>query len=254
MRNHLNRRTKVIPAPLTLNHILIVDWYYLDALEAGGRGRAVYESELPFPDAPGLARAQEAARAVAEFTRSMTGPLGRGDQRTAVAAMRAMFRDPLFGNLRLRREVECAVLEDVAGLPEPPVDFCLAAISAFGWDDDPGHLPPESRAVAARLGALVEGGKRVAGLRRRARLWVLRMWVDRTALAAAMLTGVYRPLLFRLARFDPLTVRAVRSLLKDIHAHSGGAAARNLDQRVIAWWDGAVADEPAPPARPDRAA
>jgi len=32
---------------LTLNHILPVDWYYLDALENGGRGRAVYEPEVP---------------------------------------------------------------------------------------------------------------------------------------------------------------------------------------------------------------
>ena len=94
----------------------------------------------------------------------------------------------------------------------------------------------------------------MAGLRRRARLWVLRMWVDRTAFAAALLTGVYRPMLFRIARADPGTVRAVKSLLKDIHAHSGGTAARKLDKRVIAWWDEAVGLEPAPPARSERAA
>lgn len=32
---------------LTLNHILTVDWFYLDALENGGRGRSVYEPEVP---------------------------------------------------------------------------------------------------------------------------------------------------------------------------------------------------------------
>ena len=200
------------------------------------------------------ARAQEVARAVDEFTCMITGPLRRGDQRTAIAALRAMFRDPLLGNLRLRWEVERALLEDLATLADPPVDFCLAAISAFAWDQDPRHLVPEVRAVAERLRALVEADRRVAGLRRRARLWALRMWIDRTALAAALLTGVYRPMLFRIARADPRTVRAVKSLLKDIHAHSGGTAARKLDKRVIAWWDEAVGLEPAPPARSERAA
>jgi uncharacterized damage-inducible protein DinB len=31
----------------TLNHILIVDWFYVDALEAGGRGQSVFTSETP---------------------------------------------------------------------------------------------------------------------------------------------------------------------------------------------------------------
>jgi uncharacterized damage-inducible protein DinB len=47
----------------TLNHILIVDWYYLDGLEQGGRGPAVYANELPFPRLAELATAQAAADA-----------------------------------------------------------------------------------------------------------------------------------------------------------------------------------------------
>jgi uncharacterized damage-inducible protein DinB len=47
----------------TLNHILIVDWYYLDALEQGGRGPAVYANELPFPELADLATAQANADA-----------------------------------------------------------------------------------------------------------------------------------------------------------------------------------------------
>ena len=41
-------RTSFFPSIyLTLNHILIVDWYYLDALEHGGRGLAVLKDETP---------------------------------------------------------------------------------------------------------------------------------------------------------------------------------------------------------------
>ncbi|HME69275.1 MAG TPA: DinB family protein [Myxococcota bacterium] len=44
----------------TLNHILVVDQYYLDGLEQGGRGLAVIESEVPFPTLADLAVAQRA--------------------------------------------------------------------------------------------------------------------------------------------------------------------------------------------------
>jgi uncharacterized damage-inducible protein DinB len=56
------RRTSFFPSiPETLNHILIVDWYYLDALERGGKGRRVFDDEVPFPEIAELTRAQRAA-------------------------------------------------------------------------------------------------------------------------------------------------------------------------------------------------
>ena len=55
------QRTSFFPSiHLTLNHILEVDWYYLDALEGGGRGLAIYEIEVPCPDLTSL-RAEQAA-------------------------------------------------------------------------------------------------------------------------------------------------------------------------------------------------
>lgn len=44
----------------TLAHVLEVDLYYLDALEQGGKGRAIFSEPTP-ADAEGLARAQAAA-------------------------------------------------------------------------------------------------------------------------------------------------------------------------------------------------
>ncbi|HSN97654.1 MAG TPA: DinB family protein [Candidatus Nanopelagicales bacterium] len=56
------RRTSFFPSiPQTLNHILIVDWYYLDALERGGKGRSLFENEMPFPELDALAAAQREA-------------------------------------------------------------------------------------------------------------------------------------------------------------------------------------------------
>lgn len=53
-------RTSFFPSiHLTLSHILIVDWYYLDALEAGGRGPVLYENPAPFAHFEELRAEQE---------------------------------------------------------------------------------------------------------------------------------------------------------------------------------------------------
>jgi uncharacterized damage-inducible protein DinB len=55
-------RTSFFPSiHLTLNHILIVDWYYLDALEEGGLGPRAYEDETPCADLDALEAAQRAS-------------------------------------------------------------------------------------------------------------------------------------------------------------------------------------------------
>ena len=57
-------RTGFFPSiRLTLNHILIVDWYYLDALEEAGEGLAVLQDDEPFTDLAQLRSAQQAADA-----------------------------------------------------------------------------------------------------------------------------------------------------------------------------------------------
>ena len=52
-------RTSFFPSiGATLNHILIVDWFYVDALTSGGRGRSVYALETPYRAIEDLACAQ----------------------------------------------------------------------------------------------------------------------------------------------------------------------------------------------------
>jgi len=52
-------RTSFFPTIMkTLNHNLIVDWYYLDALERGGKGRSVFASDEPFDEIHALRAAQ----------------------------------------------------------------------------------------------------------------------------------------------------------------------------------------------------
>ena len=67
-------RTSFFPSiHLTLNHILIVDWYYLDALEGGGRGLALSADATPFAQFAELRAAQvEADRRLVVYTEALT--------------------------------------------------------------------------------------------------------------------------------------------------------------------------------------
>lgn len=56
------KRTSFFPSlPWTLNHILTVDWFYIDGLIAGGRGQACFAVEIPFPELGDLDREQRAS-------------------------------------------------------------------------------------------------------------------------------------------------------------------------------------------------
>jgi len=55
------KRVSFFPSlQLTLNHILVVDQYYLDALEERGQGLSLVENPLPHPKLQDLASAQNA--------------------------------------------------------------------------------------------------------------------------------------------------------------------------------------------------
>ena len=46
--DYFAQRTSFFPSlHLTLTHILLVDWYYVDGLTSGGRGRSVFDDEEP---------------------------------------------------------------------------------------------------------------------------------------------------------------------------------------------------------------
>ena len=58
----------------TLLHIYLVDRYYLDALEAKGRGRAIFDDMMPFTECAPLREAQRASDAeLVRFVASLAG-------------------------------------------------------------------------------------------------------------------------------------------------------------------------------------
>ncbi|MBC2772340.1 DinB family protein [Rhizobium sp. AQ_MP] len=55
-------RTSFFPSLVaTLNHILVIDWFYIDALKGGDLGPKAWANEIPFPDRTELRAAQLAS-------------------------------------------------------------------------------------------------------------------------------------------------------------------------------------------------
>jgi uncharacterized damage-inducible protein DinB len=73
-REYRAPRANFFPSlPLTLSHILTVDWYYLDALERGGRGYAAFEKDEPFATLAELTAAQrESDRRLIDYCDRLT--------------------------------------------------------------------------------------------------------------------------------------------------------------------------------------
>jgi len=208
-----------------------------------GRGRA-----------GGPARATEVASALSGLVERLLTPLRRGDQRMASGALRGVLRDPLLNNRALRGAFERRLLSEIALLDDCPVDFALAVVAAFRLNEGRGHLPAREGGVAARLCRIAEGEHHVAALRRAARRWAFWFPFSRRPFAAALITGAFRPRLFRLVALDPLTVRAVRRLLDELRGRYPWVVTRKLDPKVLAWWEGVLGAGKVATARPGRAA
>jgi uncharacterized damage-inducible protein DinB len=88
------RRTSFFPSiHLTLNHILTVDWYYVDALEGGGRGPALYADPEPCADFAALDAAQrEVDRRLIAFCDGLDAA-GLGAKVTLVRSAETSFQE-----------------------------------------------------------------------------------------------------------------------------------------------------------------
>lgn len=120
----------------TLNHILIVDWYYLDALMAGGCGRETLRDEVPCPDVAELRQAQaETDRALIAFCDGLDDSdlphivvierdLGRVDEETVAAVLSHLFVHQIH-----HRGQAHAMLSGTGVAPPQLDEFFLAADS-----------------------------------------------------------------------------------------------------------------------------
>lgn len=192
--------------------------------------------------------------AVEQMIDTIFDALADGDEIAAVEALNEALRNPLLINFELRRHLERRLIEELSDLPQVPDDLVLAACAPFGWDEDLRHLPPGHADFVVQLRAAPEGRLRISELRRAGEAWPAAFLFDRGPFAAALLTGGFRPRLFRLAALDHLTVPAVASLLNELRVLYPAVTAQTLDANTLDWWQREADGPPtAPRARLRRA-
>ncbi|HVN40492.1 MAG TPA: DinB family protein [Myxococcota bacterium] len=148
-------RTSFFPSlQKTLNHILIVDRFYLDGLERGGRGPATYADELPCPRLADLAAAQRASDlrlvrfcdGLGEENLEREVPLDRGEHGVTRESVHAVLSH-LFAHQIHHRGQAHAMLAGTSVAPPQLDEFFLA------WDE------PLRRAELAELGLADQAGR-----------------------------------------------------------------------------------------------
>lgn len=193
----------------------------------------------------------------ATFERSwqqIRGALLKSGDTGAAEALRIVLRKPLFQNAATHHAFGLYLLRELDRLEPMPEAFVAFAARTFAWPRQLRRMPPDLRAAARHLLAGGAGTRRLHALRRQGRLWVLRAPFDRAALAAAIVTGPYRPRFFRMVAYDPYTRRAVAHLLRDLRRRHRTLVEIELNGLVIAWWDGALGLEARRPLPEPRAA
>lgn len=160
-----------------------------------------------------------------------------GDTGAATALLAALSK-PMFQHEATRHAFGLHVLRELDRLEPMPEAFVAFAARTFAWSTHLRRMPPDLRTAARRLLAGGTGLRRLHALRRKGRRWWLRAPFDRSAVAAAILTGAYRPMVFRVVALDPYTRGAVARLLQHLRLHNPTLVEVELNGLVIAWWGG----------------
>lgn len=143
-------RTSFFPTILwTLNHILIVDWFYIDALVAGGRGRDCFADENPFSDIAALSDAQrQSDQTLLKFCENLSDAdvarlvaLDRGNGKTAHETAGAVLSHLFVHQTHHRGQVH-AMLSGTSQKPPQLDEYHLDCDAEFrgtdfhdlGWD------------------------------------------------------------------------------------------------------------------------
>lgn len=180
-----------------------------------------------------------------DLTAGVRDALDREDEAGAVGAFDRALRHASLADLDRRWQFERSLL-DALVRRDPPKALVNRAIEAFRWHEDLRHLEPRQRHHARALLEIPDTQARLAELRAQAREWFWELTrFDKEPLAAALLTGRYRPRLFRVLAMDRGTFDAVSRLYLELRAIYPRLVERELDARCVSWWH----DEIEPPRR-----
>lgn len=199
-------------------------------------GRRASAAEVETAEATPGPAAEPGSAALDALFAPVADSLARGDDAAAVSSLGKALQDPRLTNLELRARFERRLLEAVARLGWTPEPVAAAAIEAFYWNEGVGHLPAGHQDIARGLLGIRGARARLDALRQAGGGWFWKFPIDPDPLAAALLTGRFRPRLFRCLALDRGIFNAVARLLRELRIFYPSLLERDLDPMTVDWW------------------
>ena len=168
--------------------------------------------------------------------------VARGDEETALQLLDAAADDPRSVDFEWRTAFERRLAANLA-TRKVSSEFLDRVAQLFHWDAFVDFGSPLGAFLTDRLADIEDAKAYLQDLKNQAENWVGDAVFERRGMAAALLTGAYRPNLFRLAALDWKIFSALRDMMSGLRSFYPTDPPSALDPRTVAWWQ-AYLDRP----------
>lgn len=161
--------------------------------------------------------------------------IARGDEETALQLLTSAVADSRSVEFEWREAFERRL---VAGLAARTMsaDFLDRVAQLFQWDAFVDFGSAGGVFLTDRLAEIQDAKAYIQDLQEQAANWGSDVVFERRGMAAALLTGPYRPKLFRLAALDWRIFSALRDMISGLRAVYPTDTPAELDAQTVAWW------------------
>ncbi len=161
--------------------------------------------------------------------------LERGDEEAALRLLNAATADPRFVEYEWRAAYERRLAASLAD-SSMSADFLDRAAQIFQWDAYVDFGSAGGMILTDRLADMQDAKAYLDDLNEQAANWASDVVFERCGMAAALLTGPYRPKLFRAAALDWKIFSALRDMVSGLRSFYPTEPPPALDPRTVAWW------------------
>ncbi len=158
-----------------------------------------------------------------------------GDEETALQLLTAATADPRSVDFEWREAFEQRL---AAGLSAHTMstEFLDRVAQLFQWDAFVDFGSAGGMILTDRLAEIQDGKAFLQDVKEQAANWASDVVFERRGVAAALLTGPYRPRLFCVAALDWKIFSAMRDMVSGLQTFYPLAPPRELDPQAVAWW------------------
>lgn len=161
--------------------------------------------------------------------------LASGDEETALQLLTAAAADPRSVDFEWREAFERRL---AAGLSAHTMsaEFLDRVAQLFQWDAFVDFGSAGGMILSDRLAEMQDGKAFLQDVKEQAANWGSDVVFERRGIAAALLTGPYRPRLFCFAALDWKIFSAMRDMISGLQTFYAMEPPRDLDPQTVGWW------------------